>query len=71
MYPAAPAQYAPRAEQPVMVVEEAGMLVQQLPAATTLIATSSGDFGGSTIPVIGLGLLAATIALLAGPVDQD
>jgi hypothetical protein len=47
------------------------MLVQQLPAATTLIATSSGDFGGSTIPVIGLGLLAATIALLAGPVDQD
>jgi len=37
---------------------------------TNLVATSSSDFGGSTIPLIGLGVLAATIALLAGPVED-
>ena len=36
----------------------------------TAIAASAGDFGGYTIPIIGLGLLAAIIALLAGPVED-
>ena len=34
------------------------------------LAASSGDFGGYTIPIIGLGTLAAIIALLAGPVED-
>jgi len=70
MYQAVAAQPYYRAAQPTMVLEEAGVVVSNMPA-TQLIATSSSDFGGSTIPVIGLVLLAATIALLAGPVDQD
>ena len=36
----------------------------------SVTVADSGDFGGSTIPVIGLGLLAAIIALLAGPVEE-
>jgi hypothetical protein len=68
--PAAPAQPFARAAEPTMVLEEAGVVVASVPQTATLIANAS-DFGGSTIPVIGLLLLAATIGLLAGPVDQD
>jgi len=39
-------------------------------ATITQTVADAGDFGGSTIPVIGLGLLAAIIALLAGPVEE-
>jgi len=39
-------------------------------AATSLIAASAGDFGGYTIPIIGLAVLAATIGILAGPVED-
>ena len=36
----------------------------------TIAVTSSGDFGGMTAPIIGLGVLAGTIALLAGPLED-
>jgi len=39
-------------------------------ASSTLIASSAGDFGGYTIPIIGLVILAATVAFLAGPVED-
>ena len=39
-------------------------------AAGTLIATNSGDFGGMTLPIVSLALLAATIGILAGPVEE-
>jgi hypothetical protein len=39
-------------------------------APTPAFAASAGDFGGYTIPIIGLGGLAAIIALLAGPVED-
>jgi len=41
-----------------------------LDTLSNAIAASSGDFGGYTIPIIGLGTLAAIIALLAGPVED-
>jgi hypothetical protein len=68
--PSAPVQTYGRASAPTMVLEEAGVVVSNLPATGTLIATNASDFGGSTIPVIGLVVLAATIALLAGPVED-
>ena len=37
---------------------------------TTTIATTAGDFGGYTIPIVGLFLLAATISFLAGPLED-
>jgi hypothetical protein len=52
-----------------MVVDEAGMVVSNMPTVN-LIASSAGDFGGYTIPIIGLAILAATIGLLAGPVED-
>ena len=39
-------------------------------AATTLLATNAGDFGGYTLPIIGLTILGATIGILAGPVED-
>ena len=58
-----------RATGPSMVAAEAAA-APVLAAVGTAIATSAGDFGGMTIPIIGLGVLAATIGLLAGPVDE-
>ncbi|KAL1525453.1 hypothetical protein AB1Y20_020310 [Prymnesium parvum] len=55
-----------RATAPNMVVEELTALAQ----ITEQLATNAGDFGGYTIPIIGLGTLAAVIALLAGPVED-
>jgi len=68
----APAQKVPmaRATAPGMMLEESDMLMSGLAAAGTLLATSNGDFGGYTIPVIGLALLAAIIGILAGPVEN-
>jgi hypothetical protein len=63
----APAQSYARASEPVMILEDGSVLVSQMPA--TLIADAS-DFGGYTIPIIGLVILAATIGLLAGPVED-
>merc|ERR1719316_2522412 len=51
-----------RAVAPNMMVE-----VDAVNAATNLVAANAGDFGGYTIPVIGLGLLGAIIGILAGP----
>ena len=44
--------------------------VTTLGMVSTAIASQAGDFGGYTIPIIGLGVLSATIALLAGPVED-
>ena len=67
----APAQsYHARASEPVMIVDQSGFVVSNMPSPT-LIAASASDFGGYTIPIIGLVILAATIGLLAGPVDED
>ena len=41
-----------------------------LKTTTTTIATTAGDFGGYTIPIVGLFLLAATISFLAGPLED-
>lgn len=60
-----------RATAPGMMVEEASdMLVPSIAAAGTLLASSAGDFGGYTIPVIGLTILGAIIGILAGPVED-
>jgi NAD(P)-dependent dehydrogenase (short-subunit alcohol dehydrogenase family) len=67
---AAPMQPYARASEPIMIIEESSVVVSNLPQTTTLIATQAGDFGGYTIPVIGLVVLAATIGLLAGPVED-
>lgn len=60
-----------RAVAPNMMAEAgAEQAVTALAAAGTLVAAQAGDFGGYTIPIIGLGLLAAIIAFLAGPVED-
>ena len=53
---------------PNMVLEMPA--TQGVQAATQLIATQAGDFGGYTIPIIGLALLGAIIGILAGPVED-
>jgi len=55
-----------RAETPTMMADEVTTLAQ----ISEQLAGSAGDFGGYTIPIIGLGTLAAIIALLAGPVED-
>jgi hypothetical protein len=76
MYPAmlspmhaAPMQPYARASEPTMILEESSVVVSNAMPAT-LVATTAGDFGGYTIPIIGLAILAATIGLLAGPVED-
>ena len=60
-----------RAVAPSMVAEQgAEVVLAGAAAAGTLIASNAGDFGGYTIPIIGLAVLAATIGLLAGPVED-
>lgn len=49
---------------------EADVAVSTVSAIGLTVAAAAGDFGGYTIPIIGLGVLAATISLLAGPVDE-
>lgn len=55
-----------RATAPNMAVDELTTLAQ----ISQQVASNAGDFGGYTIPIIGLGTLAAIIALLAGPVED-
>jgi len=60
-----------RAVAPSMMIEQSTeMVAAGAAAASTLIASSAGDFGGYTIPIIGLAVLAATIGILAGPVEE-
>merc|ERR1712087_466385 len=68
----APARSVPmsRAVAPTMVVEESEMALSAVNTIGTAVAAAAGDFGGYTIPIIGLGVLAATIAILAGPVED-
>merc|ERR1719412_3081419 len=57
-----------RSGQPVMSVgqgfEESQPAVSVLDAIGTSLATDANDFGGYAIPIVGLGLLAAIIAIL-------
>lgn len=55
-----------------MVAEEivSSTALTTVSAISAAVAANAGDFGGSTIPIIGLGLIAAVIALLAGPVED-
>jgi len=49
------------------------MMVEEMTALSSIsqmLAANSGDFGGMAAPIIGLGLLSATIALLAGPIED-
>mmetsp|Transcript_860 Transcript_860/g.2675 ORF Transcript_860/g.2675 Transcript_860/m.2675 type:complete len:97 (+) Transcript_860:45-335(+) len=60
-----------RAVAPTMVVEESADAVLAAAASVgMMLAASASDFGGYTIPIIGLGVIAATVALLAGPVEE-
>ena len=61
-----------RAVAPGMVMETqaADVAASAVAAAGTLLASDAGDFGGYTIPIIGLAVLAATIGILAGPVED-
>jgi len=67
-----PARQAPvtRAVAPSMMVEETATAVSTLATIGTAVAASAGDFGGYTIPIIGIALLAAIIGILAGPVED-
>eukprot|EP00316_Scyphosphaera_apsteinii_P006402 CAMPEP_0119299564 /NCGR_PEP_ID=MMETSP1333-20130426/1638_1 /TAXON_ID=418940 /ORGANISM="Scyphosphaera apsteinii, Strain RCC1455" /LENGTH=95 /DNA_ID=CAMNT_0007301031 /DNA_START=27 /DNA_END=314 /DNA_ORIENTATION=+ len=64
------APVTPRAVAPDMVVDEMAQAATLVNTIGTAVASSAGDFGGYTIPIIGLGVLAATISLLAGPVED-
>ena len=55
-----------RAAEPSMMVEE----MTALSSISQTLAANAGDFGGMAAPIIGLGLLSAIIALLAGPIDD-
>jgi len=69
----APSAAVSRAVAPTAMaeVESAEAVVSAVAAAgATLVASSAGDFGGYTIPVIGLAVLAAIIGILAGPVED-
>ena len=64
---AAPVKAPVRAAETNMMLAEVQTTVETI---SSTLATSSGDFGGMTIPIIGLTLLGATIGLLAGPVED-
>ena len=66
----APMKAPLRAAEPSMVLEESQVAMTTLSQVSEQLAASSGDFGGMTIPIIGLGLLASIIALLAGPLED-
>ena len=65
---AAPLKPLASRSAPTMMVEDAA--AGAVAAVTTTIATTAGDFGGYTIPIVGLFLLAATISFLAGPLED-
>ena len=68
---AAPGAAMSRAVAPSMVADQAAEpVLATVAAAGTLLASNAGDFGGYTIPIIGLALLAAIIGILAGPVED-
>ena len=68
---------APAAASTMQRAQTAPNMMVEAETATTLLntigqlsASNSGDFGGYTFPIVGLGLLAATISFLAGPVED-
>ena len=53
-----------------MMIEEGSTAAVGALSTIGVAVANAGDFGGYTIPIIGLGLIGAIIALLAGPVDE-
>jgi len=60
--------FAPRVEAPQMIGE--GISFSDIAQNANLIATSSDDFGGAFFPILGLGLIAATILFLSPPLGE-
>ena len=68
---AAPAAQVSRAVEPTAMIGEAEAVTSAVVAgASALLASNAGDFGGYTLPIIGLAVLGATIGILAGPVED-
>mmetsp|Transcript_28720 Transcript_28720/g.34990 ORF Transcript_28720/g.34990 Transcript_28720/m.34990 type:complete len:96 (+) Transcript_28720:111-398(+) len=66
--------FAPRTEAPKMMFgESADMALTEVSnfASSTMIATSSSDFGGALFPVFGVAGLCALILYLAPPLKDD
>jgi hypothetical protein len=63
-------QLAPFLALLAFLPKEASAAMTTVDSISSTVAASADDFGGYTIPIIGLGVLAATIALLAGPVED-
>ena len=58
------------AEPSMMMGEKSQVALSNLSSISETLAANSGDFGGMAAPIIGLGLLSAIIALLAGPIED-
>mmetsp|Transcript_12268 Transcript_12268/g.24960 ORF Transcript_12268/g.24960 Transcript_12268/m.24960 type:complete len:95 (-) Transcript_12268:200-484(-) len=59
-----------RAAEPSMMLEESQAALSTVSSISETLAANAGDFGGMTAPIVGLGLLSAVIALLAGPIED-
>lgn len=53
------------------MIPEATEIVSNVASNSNLIASSVSDFGGYTIPVLGIGALAALILFLAPPLVDE
>ena len=45
--------------------------ISDIASNANLIATSSDDFGGALFPILGIGLIAATILFLSPPLADE
>jgi hypothetical protein len=63
--------FARTAEIKMSPVEVVDVAINQIAANTNLIATTSTDNGGLLFPVVGLGILAATILFLSPPLAPE
>jgi len=68
----APSAQISRAVAPTAMIEQSAEAAVSVVSAAgaAFVASNAGDFGGYTLPVIGLTVLAATIGILAGPVED-
>ena len=62
--------FAPRVEAPKMM-EIDTVAISDIASNANLIATSSDDFGGALFPILGIGLIAATILFLSPPLADE
>ena len=63
--------YASATSAKMMPVEVVDVAVSNIAQNANLIATASGDFGGYSFPVIGIGCLAAFILYLSPPLADE